>query len=82
MGRCTVHRRNIRPVSVSFRSYTFFIPELRTHLESRDDVALDGVSDGRLDLIQREVAPEGVQCHCTADDSRVIAHGKGGHRGH
>jgi hypothetical protein len=59
-----------------------FSPALKAHLERRDDVALDGVSDGRLDLIQREVTPEGVQCHCTADDSRVVAHGKGGHRGH
>jgi hypothetical protein len=60
----------------------FLRSSVEAHLERRDDVALDGVPDSGLDLIQRKVAPEGVQCHCAADDSRIIAHGKGGHRGH
>lgn len=59
-----------------------FIPVIEAYLERRDDVALDGVSDSGIDLIQRKVAPEGVQSHGATDDSRVIAHGKGGHRGH
>lgn len=63
-------------------SFAFLRSNVEAHLERRDDVALDGIPDSGLDLIQRKVAPEGVQCHGAADDSRVIAHGKGGHRGH
>jgi hypothetical protein len=62
-------------VIVSFRLCGFFIPAIKVYLERRDDVALDGVSNFGFNLIQREVASEGVQSHCTANDSRVIAHG-------
>jgi len=55
---------------------------MNAYLERRDDVALNGVSDGGLDILQRKVAPEGVQRHRTTDDRGVVAHGKGGHRGH
>lgn len=48
--------------------------EVITHLERRNDVALDGVSSGRCHLIQSEVTTEGVQSHGSSDDSGVIAH--------
>lgn len=69
-------------MGVSFRCCVVFILESKAYLERRDDVALDGVPDSGLDLVQRKVAPEGVQSHRAADDGRVIAHGKGRHRGH
>lgn len=45
-----------------------------SYLESRNDVALDGISCGGADLVEVEIAAEGVQRHGSANDSRIVSH--------